>query len=69
MHQVLSLPLEASLQLFRDGWHRHQSISEAVERHVVKSCGGLPLALLIVRGAVQECTQEAEWMVRCWHAS
>jgi hypothetical protein len=68
-HEVLSLPLEVSLQLFRDGWQRHEAISEAVERHVVKSCGGLPLALMIVKGAVQECMQEAEWMVRCCHAS
>jgi hypothetical protein len=67
VHRLDSLPLQDSLQLFRAGWQRPPSISEVVEEHVVKSCGGLPLALLIVTAAVQPCETAAEWMARVDH--
>jgi hypothetical protein len=63
-HIVDSLPFEFALQLFRQDWSRPESVPEAVEKHVVKSCSGLPLALLLVKGALASCTEGVEWMVR-----
>jgi hypothetical protein len=63
MHRLESLSLEDALQLFREGWQRPNSISEAVEKELVTRCGGLPLALLIVKGAVRKQTKEADWLV------
>jgi hypothetical protein len=63
-HTVPPLFPDAALQLFRkQAGQRPESVSEAVEAQVVRSCGGLPLALLITGGAVagQEC--EVAWMV------
>jgi hypothetical protein len=60
---VDSLPFEFALQLFRQDWGRPESVSEAVEKHVVKSCSGLPLALLLVKGTLASCTDGVEWMV------
>jgi hypothetical protein len=63
-HRVDTLPLESALELFRKGWSRPEPISEAIEKLVVSSCGGLPLALLMVKGALRDCTVELEWTVR-----
>jgi hypothetical protein len=63
-HRVDSLPFEYALQLFRAGWTRPESVSEAVEKHVVRSCSGLPLALLLAKGALSSCNDALEWMVR-----
>jgi hypothetical protein len=66
MHRVDSLSFADSLQLFRDGWHKPDAISDIVEKHVVESCGGLPLAVLLVKGALRWRATEAEWVVRVW---
>jgi hypothetical protein len=62
---VPPLSADAALQLFRKrAGQRPESVSEAVEAQVVRSCGGLPLALLITGGAVAGQTTEVAWMVR-----
>jgi hypothetical protein len=62
---VLPLSADAALQLFRKhASPRPVSVSEPVEAQVVRSCGGLPLALLITGGAVAGQMTEVAWMVR-----
>jgi hypothetical protein len=63
-HEVDCLSLEFAFQLFREGWARPQSVPEVAEELVVKSCSGLPLALLMVKGALRRCIDPLEWMVR-----
>jgi len=60
---VRALSAEAALQLFRAKCPRPASVLEDLEKRVVASCGGLPLALLILAGILVGQDDAVVWMV------